>query len=513
MPAAGPRSGEGAAPRGRPFFRAGHIETAVAATVAWKVPTGFADVIATRFVAALAVGIAAFSLAAIPAAPVRAQQTSATSLIVTGAPGAPRIDLLDCHSGRPVGHTVLDAPLAAAPVLSADGTAVVAATRSAELLRLTVPALAPAARVPLPHRPAALAVGSGPDAIVLVGGRGDDPLSAHDPQTLAELARYRHRDGKTATVSALMDNPGRKALVVGFGDLPETWEIVYDRKAPPVLLGYVHDYRNNEAVPLPGRLTARPFVVASPTRAFAPGPVPWEIARIDERGALGVINLEVRREIERPALAPPGEASRVAPWRARRAGADAGATGQSRSAIARGWVAAAPVTVAPVTGTPATGATPATAPRPEGLIPIRAVGWRPEPPIVLEGEVLAVAAEPWGSRVLVAHRGSDDILVSAVDPSDGSVAQLERLSQAGAEHAQSVKDTAAASPPTPGTRGSHRFVLASDERCMALLDADGRWLGSLRDPIREADAQRPGANVPAPGGARPASPAEGALSR
>ncbi|MBB5271435.1 hypothetical protein [Quisquiliibacterium transsilvanicum] len=369
-------------------------------------------------------------------------------MIPSGAAGQSRVELLECASGQSAGQTTLDAPLAAPAVLAADGSALYAATRSGELLRLVVPTLETSARVTLAYRPAALAAGSGPDAILLAGGRGDEPLSAHDPVTLNELARYRQRDGKAATVSALMDNPGRSALVVGFDDLPETWEIVYDRAAPPVLLGFVHDYRNKEAVPLPGRLTARPFIVASPTRAFAPGPLPWELARIDSRGALGVINLEVRREIERPALAPPGGPERVAAWRQPAGGA---ADGQG-PAGARGWVAAAPGASA--------------------LVPMRAVGWRPLPPIELGGEVLALTPEPWGPRVLAAHRGQDGILVSTVDPSDGAVTRLATLPAMRGERAMATLRF------VPG-KGS-----GSGAGCVALVDADGRWLGSVSEPER-----------------------------
>ena len=459
MTPAGPRSGKGAAPRGRPFFRAGRASLQAAA-------------------AAAATGVLALAQ---PAA-------AAGSLIAGGAPGQSRIELLECGTGRLAGHTALEAPLAAPPVLAADGSAVYAATASSELLRLSIPTLATAARVALAHRPAALAAGSGPDAILLAGGRGDESLSAHDPVTLAELARYRHRDGKTATVSALMDNPGRSALVVGFDDLPETWEIVYDRAAPPVLLGFVHDYRNNEAVPLPGRLTARPFVVATPTRAFAPGPLPWELARIDVRGALGVINLEVRREIERPAVPPPGGPDRVAAWRAPAGdaadGAAGNAAGRPRPDGMRGWVAAAPGASA--------------------LVPMRAVGWRPLPPIELGGEVLALAPEPWGPGVLVAHRGRDGILLSAVDPSDGAVRRLAELpARQGERSAPAHEDRAAQSEramggriPAQGTGAPLRFVKGSDARCVALMDADGRWLGSIGAP-----GPGPGAS---PGGAPPA---------
>jgi len=93
-----------------------------------------------------------------------------------------------------------------------------------------------------------------------------------------------------------------------------------------VLRGLVHDYRMGEAVPLPGRLTPRPFPVDTATRALLAGPSSFEVLRIDALGAPGVVNLDVRREIERPRLPGVADPRLIAPW---------------RSQTARGWLIAA----------------------------------------------------------------------------------------------------------------------------------------------------------------------------
>ena len=383
---------------------------------------------------------------------------------MTGAPGASRITVLGCVDGRSVASIGLDSPLAAPPVLDPDRQALYLVTRSGQLRRHALPGLALQASATLAFEPTALAVAGGADAIVLAGGRGAAPLTAHEPATLAELQRYAQRDGLPVTVSALMDNPGRRGFVVGFEELPEAWEIVYDRDAPPVLLGFVHDYRNREAVPLPGRLTARPFKLATPTRSFAIGPVPWEIARIDAAGALGVINLEVRREIERPPVVAPQAARRVAAWRAP-GGPDPGDAGAARDRITRGWVSVAPGS--------------------SELVPMRAVGWRPLPPIRFDGEVLAMTPTPRDSGVLVAHRGGDSIVVSAVDPSSGAIGRIAIVPTTGTAPADGLRP----GRPVTSEATELRFVQGTGTGCVALVDGEGRWLAGFGAPAASGEGR------------------------
>lgn len=415
MTPAGPRSEPKAARRGRLF--------------SWR---------ATGLLAAfLSVASASTALTS----PARAAEPP--SWIATGLAGDTRLAVSACGDGRLLAVRDLEAPLAAAPAVAPDGDAVFASLQGALLLRLRLPDLQPTARVTLAFEPRTIAVAGGKDAILLAGGRGRAPLSAHDPASLAELQRYPLRDDRVASVSALLDNPGRQGFVIGFSDMDEAWEVIYDRAAPPVLLGLVHDYRNNEAVPLPGRLTARPFKLVSPTRAFGIGPVPWEIARIDRDGALGVLNLEVRREIERPAVAPPGGPQRIAAWRAPGTPSPREA-GTSRERIVRGWALAADGG--------------------QALVPLKAADWRPGRPLALDGEVLALASIAAGTQVLVAHRNHGTLLLSTVEPDGGRV---ERI------------DVVAGAPPGPV-----RFERGSDGRCVALLDANGRWLASHGSPGR-----------------------------
>jgi hypothetical protein len=84
----------------------------------------------------------------------------------------------------------------------------------------------------------------------------------------------------------------------GFAAHDELWEIAWNRDAPPVLRGLVHDYRSGEAVPLPGRFTERTFKVPRATRDLAAGGMPFEVLQVDREGGVGIVNLDIRRRTE-----------------------------------------------------------------------------------------------------------------------------------------------------------------------------------------------------------------------
>lgn len=418
-------------------------------------------------------GVAPFCLAllagAVSAQPAATVGTAeARSLVVHGAAGSALITVIDCADGRQAGSVALDAPLAAPAVIDPEGHALYAVTAGGQLLRHALPGLAPQARVALGFEPTVLAVSGGPDAIVLAGGHGETPLSAHEPQTLAELHRYRPARGGRVTASALLDNPAWQRFVVGFSDLDENWQVFYDRNAPPALLGLVHDYRNDEAVPLPGRLTARPFRVPAPTRGFAASAVPYELARIGGDDRFGVVDLDVRREIERPAMPAPTRAGLVAAWR-RNAddrgtgpqGATEGGGNGPRSAAGSGGGAQRSATDGGGSGAraPAAHGWLVAARGGDAVVPVAAADWRPGAAIPIGGEVLAMATAPDGERVLVAHRRGQGLTVSSVDPAGGVRAARTGL-------------------PIPYA-GTPRFAVGSGGRCVALLDGEGRWLAGF----------------------------------
>lgn len=352
--------------------------------------------------------------------------TARGPLAVIGLAGKAQIRVLDCAHGATLAEAVLDAPLSAdvepAPDFGSAYAATASAARGAHLLRYSLPELREQARVPIAFAADTLAAAGGPDGAVLAGGTGEALLAALDLRTLAALHEYRLP--AAASVSTVLDTPARRRFAVGFADRREAWEIAYDRDAPPVLKGLVHDYRMREAVELPGRWTPRAFEIPGATRAFVAGAVAHELLRIDVSGTIGVVNLDVRREIERPALAGPHSPERIAAWQ-----------GGGR----RGWVLAAEGT--------------------DELQVLEAGGWRPGAPLPAGGVVLAVTAV--GDAVLVARAQQDALEIVRFDVAAGASTRLARL------------------PRDPMSRTDVRFVAGTDG-CVALVDTDGRWLASVR---------------------------------
>lgn len=76
-------------------------------------------------------------------------------------------------------------------------------------------------------------------------------------------------DGKTSSrVSAVYDATPRSSFVVALKDIPELWEISYDKKAPPIYDGLVHDYKMGEALPKSGYLGVRRTPLEEPLDDF-----------------------------------------------------------------------------------------------------------------------------------------------------------------------------------------------------------------------------------------------------
>ena len=351
--------------------------------------------------------------------------SAAAAPVALGSPGGTRIDLVECRTGHTLGAIDVPATLSSLPVVDLTRGAVYAATEAGDLQRHPLEPQGSSVSGRLGFVARALALAPGEDGFVLAGGSGIDALSARDSASLAELHRFRHE--APATVAAIVAVEGRQRFVVGFSDHPLLWEIAWDRAAPPVLLGFVHDYRNGEAVPLPGRMTPRPFKLPSATLALVPGASDFELVRVDGQKRLGLVNLDVRREIERLPVDRASAAGWVAPWRV---------------GARRGWLIARPGTAT--------------------LDVLEATGWQVKSLGEADGEVLALA--PAGQGVLIAHRAGQTLAVSRADPGRGTIAALRT-------------GIADARPPL-------RF-LSDGAGCTALIDAGDRWIAGFEAAARE----------------------------
>ena len=122
-------------------------------------------------------------------------------------------------------------------------------------------------------------------------------LDARD-LSLAKWIPVADRAGKTSRVSAVYDAAPRKSFVVALKDVPEVWELPYDPKAPPVYEGYVHDYRQGEALAEKGPFPIRRIVLDDVLDDFFfDAGYDHLIGASREAGKGQVVNLNVRRAI------------------------------------------------------------------------------------------------------------------------------------------------------------------------------------------------------------------------
>ncbi len=105
-------------------------------------------------------------------------------------------------------------------------------------------------------------------------------------------------DGKVKSrVAAVFHAAARRSFVVSFDALPELWEISYDRAAPPIFDGLVHDYRMGEAIATSGFLGVRRAPLEERFIALALDATGRHVLGVGAGGTLAVLNLDVRRRI------------------------------------------------------------------------------------------------------------------------------------------------------------------------------------------------------------------------
>ena len=191
-----------------------------------------------------------------------------------------------------------------APMFTPDGLRAFVALRDGAIARHDLIAGVETARVPTSADPRGMAL----------SGAGQWLLAAHGAaltlfdRDLQPVRRYAAAslDGKvTSRVAAVFHVAARRSFVVAFDTLPELWEISYDRSAPPIFDGLVHDYRMGEAIATGGFLGVRRAPLEEPFTALALDASHRHVLGADAGGTLAVLNLDVRRRIARlPVPAP-----------------------------------------------------------------------------------------------------------------------------------------------------------------------------------------------------------------
>lgn len=106
------------------------------------------------------------------------------------------------------------------------------------------------------------------------------------------------QEGKQSSrVSAVYDATPRRSFIAALKDVPEVWEISYDRAAEDIPTGYIHDYRYREGAFVPGYLNPRRSVLQEPLDDFFFTQSYAELMGASREGVGQVVNLDVRRKI------------------------------------------------------------------------------------------------------------------------------------------------------------------------------------------------------------------------
>jgi hypothetical protein len=132
-----------------------------------------------------------------------------------------------------------------------------------------------------------------------VEGQGGAVVVFDAGQPVKTLPARALAGGDASAVSAVRWLPQRRSFVIAFDTLSEIWELSVDPNAPPIHDGLVHDYRMGEAIAAPGFLGARRTRLDAPARSLGADARGAAYVTVQTTDARLVVNLDVRRVIER----------------------------------------------------------------------------------------------------------------------------------------------------------------------------------------------------------------------
>lgn len=209
-----------------------------------------------------------------------------------------RLALLDATSLAVLRRWPADGAVHGQPAFTPDGLHAFVALRDGAIARHGLGAGAQAARAHAGADPRGLALSADGQWLLAAHGAA---LTLFD-RDLQPVRRYpgASLDGKvTSSVAAVFHAAARRSFVVAFDTLPELWEISYDRAAPPIFDGLVHDYRMGEAIASSGFLGVRRTPLEEPFTALTLDASHRQVLGAAAGGTLAVLNLDVRRRIAR----------------------------------------------------------------------------------------------------------------------------------------------------------------------------------------------------------------------
>lgn len=234
-------------------------------------------------------------VASLPAKPQFTADPQNLFIVVEG--GDHHASVLDGDKLEPIARFATRYALHGGPKFTPDGRYVFFASRDGWITKYDIWNLTVVAEVRAGLNTRNLAV-SNDGQTLLVGNYLPNSLALFDAN-LNLLRHYAVQDeqGRPSRVSAVYDAAPRNSFIVALKDLPQVWEIRYDRAAPPVYKGYVHDYKMGEALALPGQYTPRVIELDAILDDFYFDQRYEHLMGASRDGKAQVVNLNVRRKI------------------------------------------------------------------------------------------------------------------------------------------------------------------------------------------------------------------------
>lgn len=221
------------------------------------------------------------------------------NLFVVVELGDHHVTLLDGDRFEPITRFPTRFALHGGPKYSPDGRFVYFASRDGWISKYDIWNLKYVAEVRAGINTRNLAV-SGDGRYVAVGNYLPHSIVILDATDLAllKIIEVKGDQGRTSRVSAVYDAAPRKSFIAALKDIPEVWQISYDKDAPPVYEGLVHDYQYGEGIPVPGPFPPRRIRLDDYLDDFGFDQAYDHIIGSSRDGGKGqVIHLDVRRRI------------------------------------------------------------------------------------------------------------------------------------------------------------------------------------------------------------------------
>lgn len=131
-----------------------------------------------------------------------------------------------------------------------------------------------------------------------------DDLSHHqliikdnDLNKVIRRINIKDQEGKQSRIAAFYLLKHRQSVIVVLADIPELWEMSYNKNAEPVYQGWVHDYQMGEGISDKELFAPRKIKLETKLECIIFDQKGAYVVGTDGHGRMQIINLDIRRKI------------------------------------------------------------------------------------------------------------------------------------------------------------------------------------------------------------------------